>query len=188
MGYIILTIIFYIVIILIIKKAMGKLGKMTIKTNNTEIKENTTTAPPQKNYNIYYKPKKYVISLTEKNFYTILLEIAKELDLILLTQVSLYNIIIPRETKYKNVAFNKIRSKSIDFVLVSKKDCRIRLCIELDDYTHNRKDRIERDTFINELFKSLNINLIRIKTSNYYNKEVIKQKIEENIKENYYTN
>ena len=45
------------------------------------------------NYNIYYKPKRYVITLNELKFYDILLEISKELDLMLFTQVSLYNII-----------------------------------------------------------------------------------------------
>lgn len=142
----------------------------------------------EKNYNIYYKPKRYIITLTELKFYNILLQIAKELDLILLAQVSLYNIVEPKETKYKNTAFNKIRSKSIDFVLVDKENCRIKLCIELDDYTHNRPNRIERDKFINELFKSLNINLIRFKASNYYDKEALKQRIKENIKNNYYIN
>ena len=86
-------------------------------------------------------------------FYNVLLEIAKELDYILFSQVSLYNIISMQDsldysthTKY----FNKIASKSIDFVLVDKK-CRIKLCIELDDNTHKKKNRIERDNFINEL-------------------------------------
>ena len=138
------------------------------------------------NYNDIYKPKRYVISLVELNFYNVLFEIAKELDLILFSQVSLYNII---ETKYNNqTAFNKIRSKTIDFVLVDKKNCRIKLCIELDDNTHNRYYRIERDKFINKLFKDLEINLIRFKASNYYNKDALKKRIEESIVEHYYAN
>ncbi len=138
------------------------------------------------NYKTIYKPKRYIITLTELNFYNILLEIAKELDLILFSQVSLYNII---ETKYNNQsAFNKIKSKTIDFVLVDKNNCRIKLCIELDDYTHNRYDRIERDKFINKLFSDLEIDLIRFKASNYYNKEALKKRIQESIHEHYYIN
>ena len=121
-------------------------------------------------------------------FYSVLLEIAKELDYIVFSQVSLYNIISLKEnldystrTKY----FNKIASKSIDFVLVDEK-CRIRLCIELDDYTHQKKKRIERDTFINELFEQLEIDLLRYPVYNTYYKETLKKKIQESIKEHYY--
>ena len=114
---------------------------------------------------------------------------SKELDLILFSQVSLYNIVSMKDnldystrTKY----FNKIASKSIDFVLVDKNNCRIKLCIELDDNTHKNKKRIERDIFINKLFKDLEINLLRYPVYNIYYKETLKRKIQENIKEHYY--
>ena len=136
------------------------------------------------NYKDIYKPKRYITTINELNFYSILLEIVKELDMILFSQVSLYNIV---ETKYNNqAAFNKIRSKTIDFVIVDKNNCKIKLCIELDDETHKQANRIERDKFINELFKQLEINLIRFKVSNYYNKEALKKRIQESIIEHYY--
>lgn len=141
------------------------------------------------NYKQYYKPKRYIITKNELKFYNVLIEIAKELNLILFSQVSLYNIIIMKEnldyytkTKY----FNKIASKSIDFVLVDKNNCRIKLCIELDDNTHRQRKRIERDKFINDLFKELEINLLRYPMYNEYYKETLKRKIKENIKDHYY--
>lgn len=156
-----------------------------IKNNKKQIKNNINSpAITEINYKTIYKPKRYITTLTELKFYNILLEISKEMEMILFSQVSLYNIV---ETKYNNQsAFNKIRSKTIDFVLVDKENCRIKLCIELDDYTHKRPDRIERDNFINKLFKDLEINFIRFKASNYYNKEALKQRIKESIKEHYY--
>ena len=85
------------------------------------------TSVKKMDYNNYYMAKRYIITLNELIFYKVLLEIAKELNLILLCQVSLYSII---QTKNKNDAyFNKIRSKSIDFVLVRQADCKIKLCI-----------------------------------------------------------
>lgn len=124
------------------------------------------------NYSNYYSAKSYILTLNELNFYKVLIEIAKELNLLLLCQVSLYSII---ETKHKNDKyFNKIRSKSIDFVLVRESDCRIKLCIELDDRTHNFKNRKERDKFINELFRDLHINLLRIKSDKIYDKKELK--------------
>ena len=90
--------------------------------------------------------------------------------------------------KTKTIFFNKIASKSIDFVLVDKKNCRIKLCIELDDNTHKKEKRIERDNFINKLFKDLEIDLLRYPLYNIYYKDTLKKRIQENIKDHYYTN
>lgn len=145
---------------------------------------------PSSFYGQYYKPKIYLITLNELKFYTILLEIAKELDLILFSQVSLYNIVSMNEklnysTRMKY--FNKIAAKSIDFVLVDKKTCRIKLCIELDDNTHKKIKRVERDKFINQLFKDLNINLLRYPVYNVYYKDTLKNRIQNSIKDHYYS-
>lgn len=141
------------------------------------------------NYKDYYKARRYLITLNELNFYNILMEIAKELDLILFSQVSLYNILETKpnlDYKTKTIYFNKIASKSIDFVLVNKKDCRIKLCIELDDSTHKQEKRIQRDKFINDLFNDLGINLLRYPLYKVYYKDTLKRRIQENIKEHYY--
>ncbi len=155
-----------------------------IKINDIERKNNI-------NYKNFYKPKKYILSLNELNFYTTLMEIAKELELIVFSQVSLYNILETKpnlDYKIKQTYFNKIASKSIDFVLVDKKDTRVKLCIELDDGTHKQENRIKRDIFINELFKNLEINLLRYPTYKIYYKDALKKRIQENIKEHYYIN
>lgn len=181
---IIFTIFFYI---MIIKGVINFIRKYSEKQNNI-ISPNINNNN-EENYNKFYKPKIYLITLNELVFHNVLLDIAKDFDLILCSQVSLYNIVETKkgldksnETKY----FNKISRKSIDFVLVDKKDCRIRLCIELDDNTHKKQNRIERDKFINKLFKDLNINLIRIPSRFHYNKEELKNLIENNISNNYY--
>ena len=168
----------------IIKTLQGIINSLTNKKISLQ-----TTKENENNYKKFYKPKRYIITLNELRFYEILLEIAKELDLMLFTQVSLYNIIEMRENldySTRQTYFNKIASKSIDFVLVDKKNCRIKLCIELDDTSHNKKNRIERDRFINELFKELEINFIRYPVYKTYFKTTLKEKIEQNIKDNYY--
>ena len=170
----------FIIIILILYIIINKITNKSQNINNINDNEN---------YKIFYKPKRYLITKNELNFYKVLTEIANELDLIIFAQVSLYNIIkIKENLDYKTEIkyFNKIASKSIDFVLADKKDCRIKLCIELDDLTHNRQDRIKRDKFINELFKELEINLLRYPVYNIYYKDILKKKIQENIKEHYY--
>lgn len=50
----------------------------------------------------------------------------------------------------------------------------------------SKAKRIERDKFINKLFKDLEINLLRYPVYKVYYKETLKKKIQENIKDNYY--
>ena len=178
-----LVFIYFIIclISIIILYFIENIRKESITQNNKQLED----------YKAYYIPRRYVITLNELKFYNILLEIAKELDLILFAQVSLYNILETKENlpyKIKQKYFYKICSKTIDFVLVDKTNCKIKLCIELDDNTHNRPDRIERDKFINKLFKDLEINLLRYPVYNVYYKETLKKKILDNIKEHYYIN
>ena len=144
----------------------------------------------QIDYTKYYRPKRYITTLTENIFYKILLDIAKELDLILYSQVSLYAIIEVKKEKYSkkecDELFDDIKAKTIDFVLVDKKTNKIKICLELDDGTHKKWDRIERDKFINKLFKDLEIPLLRYPTYKNYYKATLKKRILENIKDTYY--
>ena len=159
------------------------------KTYENKLSNNTNTQTEK--YKNYYKPKRYITTLNELKFYNVLLEIAKELDLILFAQVSLYSIISMNDNlnnSDKQTYFNKIASKSIDFVMVDKQDCRVKLCIELDDSTHLQNKRKERDKFINDLFRELEIPLLRYPCYNIYYKETLKNKVKENMKNTYYIN
>ena len=119
-----------------------------------------------------FEKKEYLLTPSELKFYKILKNITDELNLNIFTQVGLYEII--RCNDYKE--FNKIRSKTIDFVITDNR-CKIIKCIELDDYTHNQAKRIERDQFLNELFDSVNIELVRIPVQNFYKKDDLRKEI-----------
>ena len=125
-------------------------------------------------YKEKYRKKEYLLTKTELKFYKILKQITDNLNLKVCPQVNLYEIV--QNKSYKD--FNKIQSKTIDFV-ITEPNLKIKLCIELDDYTHTKDRRIKRDEFINKLFKDLNIKLLRIPVQNSYNIEEIKKKIEE---------
>lgn len=132
------------------------------------------------NYKDIYNKKQKLLTQNEKLFYNVLKEITQEKNIIINTQVVLYEIIETQKNKYFNYYFNKIKAKSIDYVLTDK-EFNILLCIELDDITHKRKDRIKRDNFLNELFKELGIKLLRIPVQNYYNVERINKIIKESL-------
>lgn len=135
-------------------------------------------------YTNIYKAKRYITTKIEFELYKILIPICEKYNLIPLTQVVLYEIIEVNLNKYdKNYLkyFNKIASKSIDFVIIDKNTSRIRMCIELDDTTHNTPARIKRDKFLNTLFNEVDISpLIRIKPQKNYNIAEIEKLIIDN--------
>ncbi len=162
MLYVILLL---IIIILILEKLINKRNNKILHLDKIKEMPETTEI----NYNNYYEKKEYLLTKNELYFYKTLKQATDELNLNLFVQVSLYAII--KNKNYKD--FNKIKSKSIDFV-ITEKNCKIKLCIELDDTTHKETKRIERDEFLSKLFKDLNIKLIRIKVNNYYSIEQLK--------------
>lgn len=127
-------------------------------TNNMEDAENLQSI----DYSKKYIKKDYLLTQTELKFYKVLKQITDELNLVVCPQVTLYQIVHNKNFK----DFNKIQNKSIDFV-ITEPNLKIKLCIELDDYTHNRSKRIKRDEFINKLFSDLGIKLIRIPVQNF---------------------
>ena len=132
-------------------------------SNKNNILENVTINT-NVDYNEKYVKKDYILTQTELKFYQLLKQITDELDLIICPQVSLYQIV--NSKNYKD--FNRIQNKCIDFV-IAEPNLKIKLCIELDDYTHKQRKRTKRDEFINKLFTDLNIKLLRIPVQNYYN-------------------
>ncbi len=60
-------------------------------------------------------------------------------------------------------ALSKIQRKSVDFVLVNKESLITSFAIELDDRTHDISTRVNRDDFVNEIFRSARIPLVRLR-------------------------
>ncbi len=58
--------------------------------------------------------------------------------------------------------FNKISQKHVDFLICRNDDWMPMLAIELDDDSHELKARKQRDIFVNSLFASTGIPLLRI--------------------------
>lgn len=121
----------------------------------------------------------YIMTQTELIFYRELKKVTDKLQLSIFPQVDLERIITVSDNNTKDR--NKIKSRSIDFSIVNNKNCKIVCCIELDDYTHNRKNVQKADNFKNQLFKKVNIPLKRIKVNNYYNLEELENMIKESL-------
>ena len=81
-------------------------------------------------------------SITEKHGYSVL------------AKVRLFDLIEPSFlTDNKKVAQYKIQAKHVDFVLCDDQ-LKAKYVIELDDSTHDRPDRIERDRFVDSVLTS----------------------------------
>lgn len=65
-------------------------------------------------------------------------------------------------------AFNRIKSKHADFVLCDVRTFRILGVIELDDRSHLRKDRRERDEFFDAALKSASLPVLRVPARREY--------------------
>lgn len=140
------------------------------KINQKQLIVNKDTNTINKEYS-KYTTNYYLLTFNELQFYRKLKNYITENNLYyeIFPQVDLERMI---KVIDNNVADrNKIKSRSIDFTIVSKQDCKIVCCIELDDYSHQRKDRIQRDIFINGLFKKVNIKLFRITIKNNYSND-----------------
>ncbi len=75
---------------------------------------------------------------------------------------------VEKNAKNKRAWINKILAKHIDFVLCERDSLQPLLCIELDDSSHQRPERIERDKFVDAAFDAAKLPLIRIPVSDTY--------------------
>ena len=106
---------------------------------------------------------KPLLTERESKFYRKLLPVANKAGLTVCMKVRLADLIEPKpkdENPMWMECFNKIKSKHIDFVLINKNAEPVFL-IELDDKTHSRPDRIERDDFVNAVLKNTGYVLLR---------------------------
>jgi len=70
-------------------------------------------------------------------------------------------------------AFRHINGKSVDYILCDKMTLRPTYAIELDDYTHERRDRAERDVEVERIFKEAKLSLVRFTNKDVSEAEII---------------
>ena len=95
----------------------------TIKDVDKKAKKQTKPIKIDNNENRkYYEKKRYLITKSEYILYKKLIQICNKYDLIVNSQVPLYQIVeikINKNGRNYLKYFNKIRSKSVDFVIMS---------------------------------------------------------------------
>ena len=124
-----------------------------------------------------YTLRESILTANEQAFYRELLKVTGD-KLDVFTKVRVSDIFHVQGGKGYQAALNRINSKHIDFLLCQPGSGKPVLAIELDDRSHNRASRRQRDEFINRLFEECgNVPLLRIKTMMRYDPLVIRDKI-----------
>lgn len=159
MEILIITLLLTLLITIIIQKKQNKHNK-----KNYQIKYN-------------YQIKKSVMTIAEGNFYKKLTSALHD-NFIIVPQAHLSMIF--NHTVYGQNwrgAFSVINGKSIDFLIINRGTFQPLLGIELDDSSHERHNRQERDKIVNAIFKQTNLPLIHFSTGEWNTPDDINQKV-----------
>ncbi|MBN1513983.1 MAG: DUF2726 domain-containing protein [Phycisphaerae bacterium] len=74
-------------------------------------------------------------------------------------------------------AFNSISAKHVDFVLCDPKTMAIQCVVELDDSTHGRPDRRERDAFLDDALRTAGMPIFHFRAQSSYSPDEIRKAI-----------
>lgn len=121
-----------------------------------------------------------LLTTSEKNFYEILFHILDASFYIAckVRQEDLFKQLpsgMPYAKKGKYRGY--VKSRHVDFVICWHDSLKPLVAIELDDRTHHRRDRIQRDERMNHIFTDAGLPLIRFKTKHAYNTREIEEKL-----------
>ena len=127
--------------------------KLFTNKESTEIKKSTYR----------YFAKNTIMTERENKFFKQLNEILGN-KWFIIPQVHL-SALLNHKVKGQNwkAAFRHINGKSVDYVLLSKETMKPICAIELDDSTHNYKNRVERDAEVERIFAEAKLPLARFK-------------------------
>ncbi len=124
-----------------------------------------------------YKKKAFFLSRAEHECYDALV-LAIGNEYLIFAQVHLPTI-VDHKTKGQNWrgAFSHINGKSVDFVLCDKAYISPKLAIELDDQSHERPDRKDRDQEVERVLKSAGVPLFRLDNHGRFDSADLSEKI-----------
>ncbi len=131
----------------------------------------------------WYVKQESIFTKSELKFYHVLQNAIGD-NYALFAKVRFADVIKPRpglSNKEWGRAFAKIKAKHIDFALCYKDDLSFACMIELDDRSHERQDRIDRDLFVDNALFSAGIPIVHIKTAKHYDIGDIRNQLSEFI-------
>jgi very-short-patch-repair endonuclease len=128
-----------------------------------------TSAPPRVNPRSAYERVPTLLTAAERDFFAALQQ-ATPTGHLIFAQVRLANLIqVKHEARRDKSHWWRIQAKCLDFVLVDSATFVPRLVVELDDSSHHRADRRERDAFVDEVLAAVGIPILHVPWQRNYN-------------------
>jgi len=129
-----------------------------------------------------YKRKQFYMTKSENDFYQRLVRIFGD-KYFIFPQVCLATILDEKVNDHKDhwAARNVINRKSVDYLICDKTYINPLVAIELDDWSHDRDNRKERDSLVEKIFIKANMPLVRYRDVRQMQDNEIVQKIEQYI-------
>lgn len=110
-----------------------------------------------------YEAQEYFLSPAERSFFRVLERLVGE-EILICPKPSVREVlkvsaeVITERQKY----FNWISQKHLDFVLCERRTMRILCAVELDDRSHEQKERRQRDAFLDKAFDTAGVALFHV--------------------------
>lgn len=134
-------------------------------------------------------PKQYFLSNSEASFYHFLKQMVGE-NVGIFPHVALRDLVsvsgVGKSDFYKY--YNQIDRKQVDFLLVDSKTLKPMLVIELDDSSHQRADRVQRDEFVEKVLENAKIPIARIPVKQTYDAKELGEMFKQIIQANQFKN
>jgi len=132
--------------------------KADTKEENPQVASENETADYSSSYQA-----KYLLTRNEWYEFKKLKQLADTKGLMICPKVRLLDIIEPRKGDNYRSLMGKIQSKHVDFVICDQ-DLHIKAILELDDGSHDRKDRQDRDQFVDQILTSVGYKVIHTRS------------------------
>lgn len=144
------------------------------------IKNNKPSTEPKEDNAFPYFKIQALLTPAELSFYHVLkIAISEEYDIF--SKVRLADLVSVNKGTDKSEwgkAFNKIKAKHIDFVLCDRNRSEIICAIELDDQSHSRVKRQQRDEFVTKALGAAKIPFVRFDVTRTYQSDAISHEVQ----------
>lgn len=123
----------------------------------------------------------YLLSKAERSFYEVLVRSVGS-EYVVFAKIRLLDLLwLPKGTSNAQSWRNRVQSKHVDFVLCRRDILSPVLAIELDDASHERRDRQERDALVDQVLSSAGLPMLRVPAKGGYAQAELVQRIREKI-------
>lgn len=131
---------------------------------------------PKEIGNMPYALRDDFLSDSELSFFKVLQQVIGD-KAVIYTKVSLQDLFFVKNPNKNMAYYNKIARKHVDFLLCKPDTLKPIAGIELDDKSHQRASRMERDRFVEDVFKTAGLPLIRYENKRSYTLQEVSEKI-----------